>query len=231
MEPAGEVNLVRNWACALILCPYGTPSLAAQSPLRDTLGPWGEEWGAIATEAMQLQHDLYLADPFHAHHPLVVAPPRIVGPPSPADTQDAVEALLRLAVRPKAELAAVARAWHPDWNSPSHYPAMLLAHAGYEPSPPASLYADDDYGDGEDPYYLDLAASDADAASEGPRSAKRTPLRRCPCQLTRLSALGRARDSAWRVALLPGGVLHTPRGMARGPGTGARYSALVPGCV
>ena len=62
--PATKGNLVRNWACALIFCPHGTPALAAQSPDRQTVGPWGQEWDAIADKASGLQDQLYQGDPF-----------------------------------------------------------------------------------------------------------------------------------------------------------------------
>ena len=75
----------------------------------------------------------------------------LVGPPSPHDIQEAAEALLRLAVHPKAHLAAEADLWQVVRTSPFYYPHWLLRHIGHEdiPTPPRSLYADNDYGDGD----------------------------------------------------------------------------------
>ena len=96
MDPTAEGNLVRNWACALPLCPYGAAAIAAQSPLQRTLGPWGQEWDAIADEAVRMQDELFLRAPFLTTAAGTLIPQLPVDPPSLHDIQGAVEALLRL---------------------------------------------------------------------------------------------------------------------------------------
>ena len=116
-------NAIRNFAAALVLSPHGTAELAGAQG-----DPQDPEWRAAAACARHCQKLAYLSAGLWQH--VSLPEPLRMGPPSPADIAEGVEALQALCMVPRCRMLQVGGAWHVPLDLPARYAAYLLATLG-----------------------------------------------------------------------------------------------------
>ena len=116
-------NAIRNFAAALVLSPHGTAEMAgAQGDMQDP------EWSAAVFCARHCQNLAYLSAGLWQN--VSLPEPLRMGPPSPADVAEGVEALQALCMVPRYRMLQVGGAWRVPLEFPARYAAYLLEALG-----------------------------------------------------------------------------------------------------